>query len=218
VTTGLLLDMVEILDPREVRVGRHDLSVRTKLCEVRVWCSEMIRTFRLGIDLPRVKVEPLAPASVGLYRHADICVGRRSEVVLDEGFLCGAPDFQVCAIALHELLHGWESSRAGRRIAANAFYHDDRFRAKARDLGLLVDVRGHTWLAAGETGFTVVLRVIGIEPPGPDSPWVLQTATSSETSAGGPEPPDSWPDARTLLATCQVLASEAGGVVPGKEQ
>jgi hypothetical protein len=176
-TTILVLDTLMGLVPRKGRGGRHGRSVRVMLRKVRVWCSQMIRAFDLGIDLPRLKVERLGPGLLGLYRHVGIGLSRAPEVVLDETFLRSAPPFEICAIALHELVHGWESSVGGRRIALNAGYHTDQFRSKTRSLGLLVDVGGHTWTAAGETAFTRFLRMNEIELPGSDSSSVLAIAT-----------------------------------------
>jgi len=149
----------------------------TTILVLGTWCSQMIRAFDLGIDLPRLKVERLGPGLLGLYRHVGISLSRAPEVVLDETFLRSAPQFATCAIALHELVHGWESSVGGRRIAVNGGYHSDQFRSKTRSLGLLVDVGGHTWTAAGETPFTSFLRMNEIELPGSDSSSVLAIAT-----------------------------------------
>lgn len=183
-TAILVMDTLRGLVPRKGRGGRHDRSARAMLRTVRVWCSQMIRAFDLGIDLPHLKVERLSPGLLGLYRHAGIGVGCTPEIVLDEVFLRSAPPFEICAIALHELVHGWESSVGGRCIAVNAGYHTDQFRSKTRSLGLLVDVGGHTWTAAGETPFTRFLRMNGIELPGSDSSSVLAIATVAGAPVG----------------------------------
>lgn len=156
----------------------------TTILVLSTWCSQMIRVFDLGIDLPRPKVERLNPGLLGLYRHAGIGVSGKAEVVLDETFLRNAPPCEICAVVLHELVHGWESSVGGRPIALTAKYHSDQFRSKTRSLGLLVDVGGHTWTAAGETPFTRFLRMNGIELPGSDSSSVLAVATVARGRLG----------------------------------
>jgi len=169
--------------------GSASRSARGVLSKVRVWSSLMIEAFDLGIDVPRLKAERLDGGRLGLYREVGTGLTRKPEIVLGEDLLRSAAPNDICMVTLHELVHGWESSAGVRLIAASARYHSDAFRSKMRSLGLLVDVKGHTWIAAGETTFIGFLRRNGIEMPAVGSPSVQSVVAFSEVSVADPVSP-----------------------------
>jgi hypothetical protein len=117
--------------------------------------------FKLEIGIPCLLVEHLS-RRYGHYRPKRNGFGLADEIGLDRSHVQHSPYWRVLGTMLHELLHSWQAHH-GTSGCRN--YHNKEFQQKARSLGLVIDSRGRTQYAPGDTPFLRLLKKFGSETP-----------------------------------------------------
>jgi hypothetical protein len=143
------------------------------------WARRMISEFKLDVGVPTLLIDPLRHR-YGHYRCGRNGFGLIDEVAIDQRHLCRTQYWRVLGTQLHELLHAWQQHH-GKPSLRN--HHNGQFRAKARQLGLIIDRRGFTQYEPGETPFLRLLLRYGVRI---DDPVDLGPAASHRILPLGP--------------------------------
>ena len=139
----------------------RDWDFSATVSDLHRWAERMIEAFKLQIPVPCLGVGALRRA-YGRFHYGRNGFGIRDEIVIEENHIRRSPYWRVLGTELHELLHSWQQ-RHGK--AGRGKYHNIQYRDKARSLGLIVDVKGVTHYAPGDTPFLTLLNKYGIETP-----------------------------------------------------
>jgi hypothetical protein len=128
------------------------------------WAKRMIANFHLGIGIPALMIERLG-RKLGRFTCGRNPFGLRDEIAIDEGALYELPLYMVIVTVLHELVHSWQEHHGMKPRSKNPHYHNAEFRQKARSLGLLVGVWGHTQCTPGNTPLLNLFKKYGFKVP-----------------------------------------------------
>lgn len=134
---------------------------------LQTWADRFIAEFNLDIPQVVIGIDSLPCTRYGQFRLGHNGLGLRGEITLNSRYLDGRrPLWEVLGTLLHELLHGWQQAHGavGKRN-----HHNQEFRDKARDLGLLIDKRGLTGYAASGA-FKALLAQFGVDAPAVEIP------------------------------------------------
>jgi len=121
------------------------------------------------LDIPEISLclDRLDCHRYGHFRFGHNGFGLKGEIALNSRFLIGnRPFWKVLGTLLHEMLHAWQQAHG---TPAKGNHHNAEFRAKARELGLVVDENGVTEYAV-QSPFKDVLTTLGIDMSDEDSP------------------------------------------------
>lgn len=116
------------------------------------------------LDIPEVSLclDRLDCHRYGHFRYGHNGFGLKGEIAINSRYLEGnRPFWEVLGTLLHELLHAWQQAHG---TPGKGNHHNAEFRAKAQELGLLVDKRGVTGYAE-RSPFKDLLMTFGIETP-----------------------------------------------------
>jgi hypothetical protein len=150
---------------RDHQAGVKDWRFCNLAADLHVWAERMVLEFKLETGTPALMIEQLRPGRLGHYRHGRNAFGLRDEVAIDQDCCQANPFWQVLGVLLHELLHAWQEHNGKPPSPKSRNYHNNEFREKAATLGLLVDRRGYTQYAPGDTPFITLLKKYGLEVP-----------------------------------------------------
>jgi len=185
-----MADMNSNLDNSEtinLALREHQASVDWRFTrqttDLHVWVQRMNLEFKLQIDdIPVLQIERLRRC-LGHYRPGRNGFGLRDEIAIHEDHLCASPHWRVLGTLLHELLHCWQEHFGKKRPGSSSRnYHNREFRDKAANLGLIIDQRGRTQYAPGETPFLNLLSKYGIEVSDMPAPMERQGLSSRRVS------------------------------------
>lgn len=115
--------------------------------------------FKIELPTPAIQVEKIRRGALGTFRHGRNGFGLRDEITINIRFLGGQPFVELLATLAHEQLHQWQSRVGKPSHARGGSYHNKEFRAKAKELGLIVDEAGHQRVESGR--FTALLSQYG---------------------------------------------------------
>lgn len=129
--------------------------------DLHVWAGRMISEFKFEIGVPALSIEYLSRA-YGHYRNGRNGFGLIDEIAIDEQHVRNSPYWRVLGTLLHELTHSWQfhNGRPGKRN-----YHNKAFRAKALELGLLIDESGYTEYAPPPSPFLSLIEKYDVDVP-----------------------------------------------------
>lgn len=136
-------------------------GLRVAAADLHQWAERLILEFKLQIGVPALLIQPLRKR-YGHFRVSRNGFGLIDEVGIDEAHLRNDPFWEVCWTLLHELIHCWQVYFG---IPGSGNSHNEQFRDKARECGLLIDEHGFTQCRPGETAFPQLLKRHGIEVP-----------------------------------------------------
>jgi len=137
-------------DRRELMVG------------LQAWANKFAAEFKLDIPEVVLCVDRLSSATAGHFRDGHNGFGLRGEIAINSRYLTPrTPIWEVLGTLLHELLH---ASQQAHGTPGKRNHHNAEFRAKALELGLIVDRRGLTGYAA-DSPFKDLLRRFGVVVP-----------------------------------------------------
>ena len=176
--TGLESEMLAKKDEvinvalRDHQSDVQDWDFSALAADLHRWAERMVVEFKLDIGTPALMFERLR-GRLGHYRRGRNAFGLKDEVAIDEDHARASPYWQVIGTVLHELLHSWQE-HSGRPPSRSCYnYHNRQFREKARELGLIVDRRGHTQYVPCETPFLGLLSKYGVAVPDIPQPVFL---------------------------------------------
>jgi hypothetical protein len=141
-------------DRRDLMAGLH------------AWANQFAVDFKLDIPEVVLCVDQLPSTRYGHFRKGHNGFGLKGEIAINSRYLTGdLPLWEVLGTLLHELLHAWQQAHGtpGRRN-----HHNAEFRAKALELGLIVDRCGVTGYAA-DSPFKALLRRMHVVVPEEES-------------------------------------------------
>jgi len=150
---------------RDHQTTVEDWNFKELTTDLHNWAERIIFEFKLETGIPALMMERLRRTRLGHYRPGRNAFGLRDEVAIDQNHARTGPYWQVIGSLLHELIHAWQEHN-GKPPSPNSHnYHNKEFRKKALSLGFIVDHRGYTQYAPGDTPFLSLLRKYGIEVP-----------------------------------------------------
>ncbi len=156
---------------RRHQASTGDWGFRALTTNLHVWVERFVFDFKLDVGVPSLSIEFLRRNRLGHYRHGRNGFGLRDEIAIDQDHVCASPFWRVLETLLHELLHAWQE-RHGKPSCRN--YHNKEFRDKAREFDLIVDQRGHSTCAPGDTLFRRILKQYGVDSPEVPAPLFTQ--------------------------------------------
>jgi predicted SprT family Zn-dependent metalloprotease len=130
--------------------------------ELQTWAKRFIVEFKLDIPELALCVDRLPNTRYGHFRHGHNGFGLKGEVAINTLYMGDARRWwEILGTLLHELLHAWQQAH-GKPSGRN--HHNAEFRAKAAELGMIVDRRGVTGYSAS-SDFKDLLRQYNVEAP-----------------------------------------------------
>lgn len=155
-------------EPINVALRAHQTGVtrwpwQAAAADLHLWAERFIVEFKLETAVPALLIASLRGGRLGHFHYGRNGFGLTDEIALDEEHVRHSPPWRVYGTVLHELLHAWQQQHGtpGRRN-----YHNRQFRQKARTLGLIINHRGFTEYAAGESAFINILTKYGVSLAG----------------------------------------------------
>lgn len=121
------------------------------------WADRFNTHFSLNLTTPAIGIDQIPPRKLGTYRAAN-GFGIDDEVVINARHL-HRPVADVLRTLLHEMLHQWQHHH-GQPSSGN--YHNDEFQAKARELGIPCDAKGHDLGTIAGSPLDELLKTYGI--------------------------------------------------------
>ena len=132
------------------------------IVELQTWAKRFVVEFKLDIPELALCVDRLPNTRYGHFRHGHNGFGLKNEIAINTLYLSNRRAWwEILGTLLHELLHAWQQAH-GKPSGSN--HHNAEFRAKAEELGLIVDRRGVTGYAV-ESQFKDILRQNNVEVP-----------------------------------------------------
>lgn len=123
---------------RNYACAKADWGLREKAAQLYGWADRFNSHFGLNLTTPAIGIDRLPARTLGTYRPAN-GLGIDDEVVINVRWLHrSAAD--VMRTLLHEMLHQWQHHYGQPSTGA---YHNDEFQAKARELGIPCNAKGH---------------------------------------------------------------------------
>lgn len=150
---------------RDHQTTVKDWNFKELTADMHNWAERIIFVFKLQTGIPALMMERLRRTRLGHYRPGRNAFGLRDEVAIDQNHARTGPYWQVIGSLLHELIHAWQEHNGTPPSPKSHNYHNQEYREKAAALGLIVDQRGYTQYAPGETPFFNLLRKYGTEVP-----------------------------------------------------
>lgn len=123
------------------------------------WADRFNTQFSLNLTTPAIGLAKLPSRTMGHYRPVPNAFGIDDEVVISLRYL-DLPFAETLDTLLHEMLHQWQHHHG--HPSKNA-HHNDEFRAKAMELGIPTDKRGHSSGVVAESPFDQLLQEMGVE-------------------------------------------------------
>lgn len=121
------------------------------------------REFKLEIPKLALCIDRLPAKVFGHFREGHNGFGLEGEIAINSRYLPPQrPTWEVLGTLLHEMLHAWQAVHGK---PSNRSHHNAEFRAKALELGLIIDAKGFTGYSANSP-FKELLRRMGIDVPG----------------------------------------------------
>lgn len=117
---------------------KGEWSLREMAEQLYGWADRFNTHFSLNLTTPAIGIDPLPLRTLGTYRPAN-GFGIDHEVVINARRL-NRSVADVLRTLLHEMLHQWQW-RYGQPSTGG--YHNHEFQAKARELGIPCDAKGH---------------------------------------------------------------------------
>ena len=145
---------------------------QTTMVALQEWAERFTVEFKLDIAEIALCFDRLPCNRFGHFRVGHNGFGLKGEIAINARYAGGARRWwQILGTLLHELLHAWQHAhgKPGKRN-----HHNAEFRAKARDLGLIIDAKGVTGYAA-TSPFKDVLRIYDVEVPEGEVPPTVRT-------------------------------------------
>ena len=106
------------------------------------WAAKIVVEFKLEIPEVVLCLESLPKNRYAHFRGGHNGFGLRGEIAFNTHYLQGQRElWEVLGTLLHELLHAWQQAH-GKPGKGN--HHNEEFRRKAWELGLIIDRRGAT--------------------------------------------------------------------------
>jgi len=162
-TTGQHNEPVN-LTLRTHQVSVEDWRFRPLLAELHTWAERFCVQFKLETPVPAIVVERLR-GRFGHFRPGRNDWGVNFEIAIDEHRATSEPFWPALGTLLHELLHLWQEVHGAHPGHFSFSYHNKEFCEKAATLGLIVDRRGHTFYATGNSPFLDLLKKYGVNVP-----------------------------------------------------
>jgi hypothetical protein len=156
---GSPADVYEILAQHQ---RQEEWNRREMMEGLQTWANRFVVEFKLDIPEVVLCVDVLPSSRYGHFRNGHNGFGLKGEVAINARYLTpDIPLWEVLGTLLHELLHAWQQAHGtpGKRN-----HHNAEFRAKAFELGLIIDRRGLGGYAA-ESRFKDLLRGVGVVVP-----------------------------------------------------
>lgn len=150
---------------RDHQTTVKDWNFKELTTDLHNWAERIIFEFKLETGIPALMMERLRRTRLGHYRPGRNAFGLRDEVAIDQDHAQTSSYWRVLGSLLHELIHAWQEHNGTPPSAKSHNYHNKQFRKKALSLGLIVDHRGYTQYAPGDTPFLNLLRKSGLEVP-----------------------------------------------------
>lgn len=135
---------------------------RDIVAELQGWTERFVVEFKLDIPHVVLGVKDLPKNRYAHFRPGHNEFGLLGEIAFNRHYLAGQrPFWEILGTLLHELLHGWQETHGtpGKRN-----HHNEEFRQKAWEVGLIIDRGGVTGYRA-ESEFKALLRSYGVDSP-----------------------------------------------------
>ena len=117
--------------------------------ELHRWVQIFVFEFKLQIPKPVLSIDRIRATTMGQFYMNRSGFGTQDTIVLNTVYVHGEL-WIVLSILLHELLHEWQKYHG--KPSRSAWFHNKRFREKAKLCGLLVDKGGY------DMGYTEIFR------------------------------------------------------------
>lgn len=133
---------------------------------LQTWAERFIAEFKLDVPEVVIGIEKLASTRYGQFRMGHNRLGLRGEITLNARYLNGKrPLWEILGTLLHELVHAWQQAHG----SPSKNHHNDEFRKKAAQLGLMINKKGLTGYAAIGP-FKALLARFCVEAPAVETP------------------------------------------------
>lgn len=153
----------------------EDWVGRTKIVWLQDWAERLNVEFKLDIPHIVLCIGALAARTASRFHFGHNPFGLTGEIAFNSRHL-GRPEHELLPLLLHELVHAWQQAHG--RPGKN-HHHNAEFRAKALELGLVVDPKGGTELAAdGLLSRFMCAQGLGPAPGGAPEGAALPTGSS----------------------------------------
>jgi hypothetical protein len=150
---------------REHQANTQDWCFSRLAADLHTWAERMILCFKIQSDaIPALLVERLRRRQ-GHYRSGRNGFGIIDEIAIDQNHVQSDPYWEVLGTLAHEIIHFWQEHNGQPSAPNRRNYHNRQYREKARELGLLVDLCGHTQYVQGESPFLTLLKTHGVKVP-----------------------------------------------------
>lgn len=150
------------LDLRQHQQNIADWQWQPAVDDLHAWADRFLVEFKLQTTTPAVMIKRLRSGAYGHHRRGRNNLGLRNEIAISKDHLEGGEYWQVLGTLLHELLHAEQEDigKPGRRN-----YHNQQFRDRAAEFGLIVDAGGRQQYAQAPTPFLDLLGKHGVNTP-----------------------------------------------------
>lgn len=128
---------------------------------LQLWTKRFNQEFQLGLSEISLCIEWLSIYRLGHFRHGTNGFGLKGEIAINQRHLESLKPWEILGVLLHELVHAWQEiyGKPGKNN-----YHNNQFREKARDFGLIINTKGQTQYEP-KSPFFEVLNKYGVETP-----------------------------------------------------
>lgn len=178
--------MPHTVEPINLAVRDHAISAEWDFAglvrELHAWAEKFIKEFNLNCPTPVIGIERIRKNWLGHYRPGRNSLGLYDEIVISIEHAMESPKWRVIGTLLHELIHEWQFVTNGRdrENLPKGNYHDNEFRAKAREFGLEISRKGVTEYPDPPEGtpFRKLLAAAGVDASAPMPPKVAGPSRS----------------------------------------
>ena len=106
-----------------------------------LWSGRFIGDFQLEVPAVSLCLDWLDPRCYGHFRRGINGFGLTGEIAINRRYLDCRDPWEILGTLFHELLHAWQELHGA---PGKNNYHNQEFRSKAREFGLIIDSRGYT--------------------------------------------------------------------------
>lgn len=159
------------LDLKQHQASVDDWRYRPTMGDLHLWADRFILEFKLHTTTPAIMIDALRSGTLGHHRSGRNGLGLRHEIAISRTHIEGDDYWEVLGTLLHELLHA-EQEDVGKPGRRN--YHNQQFRKRAAEFGLVVDERGYQQYAPAPTPFLDLLEKHGVKAPELPAPTMTE--------------------------------------------
>lgn len=138
----------------------NDWPHKKLIDDLHVWTDRFNETNGLCIDTPVIRIGEVPRGGFGAYRQGRNDLGMMHEISLSVNHI-KRPLACLLMTFLHLLLHLWQETHG--KPSSRKDYHNRELQFKAREVGLVIDRRGHTE-AIPNGPFVSLLVQHGVDP------------------------------------------------------